>query len=180
MDVVHSSSAQEDSPRLVDYVSHLHRPGIRRQRACLNTRHIHQAADQPTHAVGLLDDDSIELAHLRGVQGGGIIQQGSCRSSDGSQGRTQLVTHRAQELSPHSLQILPRRHILKGHHEGFHHALFREDGCGVKQRTDAAAVWNPQDDLFRPNRLPCAQYLRHRHLHEGDLPARRHAGTSLS
>ena len=149
---------------------HVRRFGRDRQRARLNAGYVEQVAYQHVHPVHLGVDDPEELPHLGGVQRGGGVQQGGDGALDRGQRGAQLVAHHRQELGPQPLNLLQRGQVLQGDDEGLDLPVLRADGRGVEQRGDAAAVGDPEDDLLGAHRLPGAQQLRHRQLHEGEFP----------
>ena len=52
------------------------------KRACLDASHVEQVAYEAAHAVGLVGDDAVELAHFGGVEGGCFVEEGICGALD--------------------------------------------------------------------------------------------------
>ena len=146
----------------------LARTGSTGRGAGLDAGHVQQVADDLAHAVGLVADDPVELAHLGGVQV--RLQQRVGGALDGGQRGPQLVAHHGQELRPQPLLLLQRRQVLEGHYIGGYPALLRGDGRGVEEDGDAPAVRRPKDDLLGAHRLPLAQRLGQAELLKRDLP----------
>ena len=162
------AAAEERAPRALHQLGHLRRLGRDRERARLDAPGVEQVADEPAHVVGLLDDEAVELAHLRRVEPRRLVEQRHRRALDGGERRAKLVAHQAQKLGAQPLHLVERRKVLHGHHHRADGVAFGGDGRRVDQRPDAAPVRHREHHFLGAHRLAAVELLG-----EGEL-AQRH------
>ena len=170
-DGVAAAAAEERAARRLHQLGHLGGRRRHRERAGPDAPRVEQVADQAAHVIGLLDDEAGELAPLGRIERLGLLQQRHRRALDGGQRPAQLVAHQAQELGPHTLDLVQRRQVLQGHHDRLDRPVGGLDGGRVDQRAHAAPVRDRQLDLLGPHRLAAVEPVRARELAQGDLPA---------
>ena len=88
------------------------------ERARLEAAAVQQVADQLAHVIGLPGNDAEVLAQLVAVEVVGTHQQRVRCAPDRGQRLTQLVPDRGQEPGAHLVEIVERRQVVQGQHNG--------------------------------------------------------------
>ena len=130
---VPAAAGEEPAPGIVHQLAHISGFGANGQGAGVDAGNVVQIADQVPHLVGLITDDAQELRALRRIQPAGAVHQRGHRTHDRGQGRAELLAHHRQELGPHTLLLVQRRHVLKCDDQRRHDAVIGANRGGVEQ-----------------------------------------------